>query len=66
MNNTNLKGREFNGKYYPKFKLTSTAIRKKIRQKLRADLPLSMETFIDKLPINLPISKRNSGQNPSL
>ncbi|MCX2492999.1 hypothetical protein OQX63_05920 [Pedobacter sp. PF22-3] len=65
-NTTELKGREFNGKYYPKIKRIVTAPRKKIRSKLRGFLPLNLEKFIETLPIRQPISRLSSGLNPGI
>jgi hypothetical protein len=39
--NTNLKGRKFNGQYYPKIKRIRQEPRQKIRQLLRSFIPLN-------------------------
>ncbi|WP_084290242.1 hypothetical protein [Pedobacter nyackensis] len=65
-NTTELKGREFNSLRYPKIKRIITTPRKKIRQNLRSFLPLNLEKFAETLPMSQPISRRNTGLNPTL
>jgi hypothetical protein len=65
-NTAELKGREFNGQYYPKLKRIRTEPRQKIRQKLRGFLPLNIEAIAESLPKIQGFSRRNPGLNPSL
>jgi hypothetical protein len=46
--NTNLKGRKFNGQYYPKIKRIRQEPRQKIRQLLRSFIPLNQPENIRK------------------
>ncbi|WP_143009588.1 hypothetical protein [Pedobacter soli] len=64
MNNTpEPRGRNFNGKHYPKLRRIVTAPRKIIRTKLRGFLSLHLEQLIDTLPISQPINRRRPGYN---